>query len=180
MSAGGRDSEERNMPAENRFERFVKQWAKWSSFVAYVGCALMLILSVIDIVGAKLFRWPLPGGVDAIGLLAVLVAALPLASTELTGGHVRLDLGLAFLPKRIKTICQRVGNVFSLILFIFLIVSSFKYGVAMQTTGEASMTVAIPFAPFVFAIVLACLPVLLVLLLEIKRPESVEKEVDKI
>lgn len=168
------------MAAEKGFVFFLKQWAKCFNVVGYAGCALMLCLSVIDIVGSKFFLWPLPGGADVIGLTALLVAAFPIASTELSGGHVRLDIGLAFLPKRAKTACQRIGNILGVFLFVLIILASMKYAMSLQRTGEASMTVAIPLFPFAYAIALSCIPTLLVLVLEVIKPEKVQKEVDKI
>jgi TRAP-type C4-dicarboxylate transport system permease small subunit len=168
------------MTAENGFVRVVKRWSLWFNFVAYAGCALMLSLSVVDIVGSKIFSWPLPGGADVIGLIAVLVAALPIAATELSGGHVRLDLVLAFLPKKIRVAFRRIGTLLSLVLFLLIAIASMKYGLSLQNTGEASMTVAIPFFPFVYAIVLACIPTLLVLIIELFASENAEKEGDQI
>jgi TRAP-type C4-dicarboxylate transport system permease small subunit len=164
------------MPEEKGFEKFVKRWSKRFNYVGYAACMLLLCLSVIDILTGKLFRWPLPGVFDIAGLIAVLIAAFPLASTELAGGHVRLDLGLVFLPKRIRRFCQLFANTLSLALVILLIYSSVKYGIKLLVTGEASMTVAIPFFPFVFAIVLGCLPLVLVFVLELTKPEAVEAE----
>ena len=164
------------MPEEKGLEKFVKQWSKWFNYIGYAACMLMLCLSVIDIVGSKIFRWPLPGSIDTISLIAVLIAVFPLASTELVGGHVRLDLGLIFLTPRMRKICQALANILSLVLVVLLIYSSMKYGIKLLVTGEASMTVAIPFYPFVFATVIACLPLLLVFVLELTKPETLEAE----
>jgi TRAP-type C4-dicarboxylate transport system permease small subunit len=136
----------------------------------------LICTSVIDIIGSKLFSWPLPGAFDLVGLIAVLIGAFPLASTELAGGHVRLDLGLIFLPTKMKRFCQILANILSLALVLLLIYSSMRFGFKMFITKEATMTVAIPLFPFVFALVLACFPFLLVFFLEIKKPEDIEAE----
>jgi len=164
------------MLVTSAFERFVRLWAKRFNYVGYVACALMLCISTVDILGGKLFSWPLSGAFDMVGLLAILVGAFPIASTELVGGHVRLDMGLVFLPKKIKKFCQILANVLSLGLVGLLIYSSVGFGIKMLVTGEATMTVAIPLFPFVFAFVLACLPALLVFFLELKLPETLEAE----
>ncbi len=111
-----------------------------------------------------------------VSLIAVLVAAFPIASTELAGGHVRLDLGLVFLPKSLQKFCRFLANVLSLGLVVLLIYASVRFGIKMLVTHEATMTLAIPLFPFVFAFVLGCLPLLLVLFLELKKPEAVETE----
>jgi TRAP-type C4-dicarboxylate transport system permease small subunit len=165
-----------SMAEKKGLEGFVRRWSRWFSYVGYAACLLMLCISVIDILGSKLLRWPLPGAFDVVGLIALLVAAFSIAETELVGGHVRLDLGLVFLPKAMKRVCQVVANLLSFVLIVLLIFSSVKYGIKLLLTGEASMTVAIPFFPFAFAIVLGCLPVLLVLYLEIAKPKAIEEE----
>jgi TRAP-type C4-dicarboxylate transport system permease small subunit len=170
------------MRSDGAFDRFVKLWAKRFSYVGYAACLSMLCLSVIDIVGSKLFSRPLNGAFDIISLVAVLVAAFPIASTELAGGHVRLDLGLVFLPKSLQKFCRLLANLLSLGLVVLLVYASIRFGIKMLITHEATMTLAVPLYPFVFALVLGCLPLLLVFLLELKEPGALdaEKEGDRL
>lgn len=170
------------MPEDKGSERFIKLWSRRISLVSMVGLGVMLIVSLIDIIGSKFFLWPFPGGMDIVSLIAVIVIAFAIATTELIGGHVRLDLGLGLLPKSIKALCQKIGHVLSIIIFLLLMYASMIYGVSLLKSGEGSMTVGIPFYPFVFVITFACVPVVLVLLIELIKPEKVEKEkeLDKI
>jgi len=170
------------MQSDSAFDRFVKLWAKRFSYVGYAACGSMLCLSVVDIVGSKLFSWPLPGAFDMISLIAILVTAFPFASTELVGGHVRLDLGLIFLPKKAQRFCRNLANLLSLFLVVLLVYSSIRFGIKMVVTREASMTLAIPFYPFVFALILGLIPALLVFFMELKKPEALEadKEGDRL
>ncbi len=168
------------MPKETRAEVFVKSWSKRFMYVAMAAVAIMLIVSVIDMVGLKLLAKPIPGGVDIIGLVAVFIASFGISTTELVGGHVRLDLGLVFLPKRMQDFCRKLSHILSIFLFVLLLFASIKYAISLMKSGEASMTIAIPFYPFVLSLVVGCIPILLVFVMELIKPEQIKKEVDKL
>jgi len=81
------------------------------------------------------------------------------------------------LPTRVRAYVDSFVHLLGIVLFALLAWRSYEYGRVLQDTGEVSMTQGIPFYPFVYAIALCCIPVCLVLLVELLK--SVLKAVKK-
>jgi TRAP-type C4-dicarboxylate transport system permease small subunit len=148
----------------DRFERFNNVLSKWFNWVAGVGMVAMLALICVDIIGAKLFHWPVPGAIEVIGFLGVVVTAFAIAQTQILRGHIQVEFFIMRLPRQVQRIIGCIISFLSLVLFTLLIWRSCDFGYTLQITGEVSLTEEIPFYPFVYGIALACIPVCLVLL----------------
>jgi len=150
-----------------KYERFVKRWADRFNYLALAAIAGMLGVIVVDILGSKLFRVPLLGSMDIIGLLGLVAASFSLARTEVFKQHVRVDFLLIMLKPRTQAITGIVNNIIALALIALLIWRSVVYGMDMQASMTSSPTLRIPSFPFGYAIAFACIPLFLVLLFEV-------------
>ena len=137
----------------------------------------MLGLAVADIIGIKLFKHPIPGGIEVVAFLGVVVTGFAIAYTQVVHGHIRVEFVVLRLPKRAQAVIFAVVSFLGLVFFALLAWRSYDFGRVLQTTGEVSMTQGIPFYPFVYAIAFCCIPVCLVLLAEFLK--SVAKAVNK-
>lgn len=149
-----------------RWQRGAAALSDWASWLAGAGLTAMLVLSVADIVCVQLFSRPIPGAIEIIGFLGVVVAGFAISHTYLEGQHVRVSFFVSRLPERLQTVVTGFVSLLGTILFLALAWQSVVYGRALQQAGELSMTQRLPFYPFVFAIALGCLPMVLVLLIE--------------
>jgi len=161
----------------DRLERFTNSFSHWLNRLAGVGLVAMLGLVVADIVGIKLFKWPIPGGIEMVGFLGVVVVAFAIAYTQVQRGHIQVEFAVMRLPKRVQAGVAAFASLLGLALFALLAWRSYEFGRVLQATGEVSMTQGIPFYPFVYAIAFCCIPVCLLLLVEFFR--SVAKAVAK-
>jgi len=137
----------------------------------------MLALTVADIIGIKFFKSPIPGAIEIVGFLGVVVAAFAIAYTYILRGHIRVEFFVMQMPQRVQAAINAFVSLIGIGLFGLLAWQSYAYGRVLQTTGEVSMTQKIPFYPFVYAIAFCCLPLCLVLLAEFLQ--SVMKVVRK-
>jgi TRAP-type C4-dicarboxylate transport system permease small subunit len=156
-------------------ERFASSLSNWLNWVAGIGLVAMLGLTVADIVGIKLFKWPIPGGIEIVAFLGVVVTAFAIAYTQVLRGHIEVEFVVMRLPPRVQAAIAAFVWLLSLALFALLAWQSIDYGLSLQTTGTVSMTQRIPFYPFVYGIAFCCIPVCLVLLVEFLK--SVAKAV---
>jgi len=149
-----------------RFERIINSLSKWLNWVAGVALVLMLLVIVADIIGAKLFKWPLPGAVDIVGLLSVVVIAFAIAQTQVVHGHIEVEFFVTRIPEKARNIIA--GIIYSLGMLVFALLSwqSYAFGHTLQASGEVSMTLGVPLYPFVYGIAFSCVVVFLVLLLQ--------------
>jgi len=129
----------------------------------------MLTLIVVDVIASKVFKWPVPGGIEMVGFLGVVVIAFSIAHTQVLRGHIEVE----FLTTRLSQKAQRViGGIvclFGMALFAILAWKSFNYGYTLHASGEVSMTQQIPFYPFVYGIAFCSISVFLVLLMQLFR-----------
>ena len=129
----------------------------------------MLALTTADIVGMKLFSQPVPGAIEIVGYLGVLVTAFAIAYTLVERGHVQVEFFVTRMPPRIQAAVSAFVSLLGLVLFALLAWRSFEYARIVQATGQVSMTQRIPFHPFIYAIAFCCIPVCLVLLGQVLR-----------
>ena len=161
----------------DRLEKFANSSSNWLNWVAGAGLVGMLSLTMADIIGIKLFSWPIPGGIEIVAFLGVVVTAFAIAYTQVLRGHIKVEFVVMRLPKRVQGGIAALVSLLGLALFALLAWRSYDFGRVLQVTGEVSMTQRIPYYPFVYAIAFCCIPVCLVLLVEILR--SVAKAVKK-
>jgi len=150
-----------------RFEKFAISFSQWLCWVAGAGLVLMLSLTAADIIGIKIFKHPIPGAIEIVAFLGIVVTAFAIAYTQVLKAHIRVEFFVTRLPKRLQASITAFVSLLGIILFGLLAWQSYDFGHILQTTGEVSMTQGIPFYPFVYAIAFCCLPVCLVLLVEL-------------
>lgn len=146
------------------FEKFVKLWSNFFNWVAIIALIAMISVVTVDIIGAKIFGSPLPGAVELACFLGVAIAAFSAARTYDQGRHIRVDFGLMILPAKVRRVLLCIASLLSMTLFALLIWRTFLYGRDIQQASEVSLTLNLPYTPFVYGVALACIPLFLLLL----------------
>ncbi len=147
------------------------------NWVAVAGVVAMLALSVADIIGIKAFKWPIPGGIEMVGFLGVVVTGFAIAHTLILRGHIQVEFFVMKMSERVHAAVNSFVTLLGAGLFALLAWQSYRFARTLQTTGEVSMTQGIPFYPFVYAIAFCSIPVCLALLVQFLR--SMMKAVGK-
>ncbi|MBL7209703.1 MAG: TRAP transporter small permease [Dehalococcoidia bacterium] len=148
----------------DKFERLVNSLSNWLNWIAGAALVAMLALIVADIIGAKLFKWPIPGGIEMVGFLAVVVIAFAIAETQVLRGHIEVEFLVMRLPQTAQKVISALVYVLGMALFALLAWRSCDFAHTLQVKGEVSMTERIPFYPFVYGIAFCCISVFLILL----------------
>src|SRR4030043_2176592 len=128
----------------DRFEKLINSLSTWLNWVAGVGLVTMLALIVADIIGAKLFKWPIPGGIEMVGFLGVVVATFAIAQTQVLHCHIEVEFVVTRLPKAAQKVISCFVYLLGMALFALLSWRSFEFGRTLQTSGEVSMTQELP------------------------------------
>jgi TRAP-type C4-dicarboxylate transport system permease small subunit len=149
----------------NAFERFTRRLSQWFNWIALAGLTVMLGLVTVDIVGAKVFRLPVPGAMDFTSLLGLVVIAFAVAQTQIMGRHITVNFLTLRLPKRIRIIMRSISTLLCILFFAVIIWRAFMHARDMQVLGDASLTVKIPLSPFGYGLAIAFVPMLLILLI---------------
>lgn len=151
----------------NRLDKFTRGFSRSLEWVGVIGILLMFLVNFVDVVGAKFFRWPLPGSVEIISFSQIVAIAPAIAFTLILGRHIRVEFIIDRFPKRIRAAISSISSFLSMILFALILWQSYLYGVSLQKSGEIGSTSYLPFYPFAYLIAFCCIPVCLVFLMEV-------------
>ena len=154
------------MTALDRLEKFNRLLSSWFEWVGLVALLVVLFITCIDVITAKLFLKPVFGALDMVTLSQLVAISFAAALSLLLGRHVQVEFFVAMLPRRVQAVTDSIVFLLGLILFILIIWRLCVYGYSLQTGGEVSATARIPLGPFAYGIALASVPVCLVFFLE--------------
>ncbi len=150
----------------DKFETVVRALSRWLNYCAGAALVLMLVLVVIDVVSAKMFHDPIPGGIEITAFLGVVVIGFAIAETQATRGHIEVE----FLVSRLSKVWQRVvaSIIYPLGILLFGLIAwrSVDFGYSLQSSGEVSMTERLPFYPLLYGVALSAVVVCLVLIVQ--------------
>ena len=149
-----------------KLEKYVRKISLWLNWVAGGGLVLMLLLVVGDIIGIKVFSAPIPGAIELVAFLGVVVIGFAVAYTQVLHGHINVDFIVIKFPPRVTAVIDVLMLFLGMSFFILLAWRSFDYGYILQSSGEVSMTAKLPFYPFVYGMALCFLVTFLVILVE--------------
>ena len=145
----------------DRFNRKISGWVEWIGFGALF---LMVVLTCVDVIGAKIFLTPVPGSIDITMLAQLIAVSFAGAMVLILGRHVQVEFFMIMFPKRFQATVDALINLLCLVFFIIIVWRLFIHGYDLQTGGEVTMTAGIPMAPFTYAAALAMIPFCLVFL----------------
>lgn len=150
----------------DKFKKFNHRLSDWFEWIGLVGLLVMMAITCIDVVGAKVFRWRLLGALDIVMLAQIVAIAFAASMALILGRHIRVEFFIKILPRRAQAVINSFVFLLGFGLFSLIIWRLCVLGYSFQTAGEYSATIHIPYYPFAYGIALASIPVCLVFLLE--------------
>jgi len=129
----------------------------------------MLVLVIADIIGIKVFSSPVPGAIEVVAFLGVVVIGFAIAYTQVLHGHIKVDFIVMKFPPRLRSVIDVLIQILGMALFVMLAWRSIDYAQVLQASGEVSMTQRIPFYPFIYALAFCYLITFLVLAVEFAK-----------
>jgi TRAP-type C4-dicarboxylate transport system permease small subunit len=153
----------RALRAIETLERGVCTASRVSNWIAMLSVCTMMLLTVSDVI-LRLFRRPITGAYELVGLAGAIFVSFSLAYTSVERGHIAVD----FLVQKFTTRGQRViDSVTAFVctaLFGFISWQAWQYAANLRSTGEVSLTLQVPLYPFAAGISLGCVLLCVVLL----------------
>jgi TRAP-type C4-dicarboxylate transport system permease small subunit len=152
------------MPVLEEFDRFNHKISFWVEWVGLAGLLLMMFITCIDVIGAKVFKIPVPGALDIVMISQLLAISFTIAASLILGRHVEVEFFVPLLPKTLQIIVDSVVHLLCLSLFAVICWRLFAYGYSMQMGNEVSPTIRIPLYGFAYGAAVSCMPVCLIYL----------------
>ncbi|HDS15617.1 MAG TPA: TRAP transporter small permease [Proteobacteria bacterium] len=143
--------------------RLIRQLTRLMNLAAAVCVFAMMLLTCADVV-LRLFKHPILGAYELVGLIGALGIALAMPATTLHQGHVAVEFISDKLPRKAQRICRFGADFLSLLLFALISRQTFIYAEILRKTGEVTANLQMPFYPVVYVIAAAALLVCLVLM----------------
>jgi TRAP-type C4-dicarboxylate transport system permease small subunit len=149
-----------------KLEEFNRSLSEWFEWVGLAGLLLLMFITCIDVIGAKLFLKPIFGGIDIVMLSQLVAISFANAFSLLLGRHVTVEFFVPRLPRRAQALTDSIVFFLGLIFFVLIVWRLCVHGYSFQSGGEVSATARIPLAPFAYGIAIASVPVCVVFFLE--------------
>jgi len=164
----------------NPLEKVVKRIVRLMYYLAGAAIVGMMLLTCVDValrlavtLYAK-YGWqvlapfqPIPGTYEMVCFLGSSAAAFAMAHTTVESGHVAVSIFVRLLSERIQAVFQMVTSSLGFILFALISWRSVLYALQLRQSGEVSMTLELPYYPFVYGVAFASFAVCLVLILTV-------------
>ncbi len=112
---------------------------------------------------------PIPGTYELVGFLGTVAVSFAMAHTSVTKGHVAVSMLVRLLPEKVQAIIGTVTDSLGLFFFAMIAWQSVVYANDLQMRGEVSLTLQLPFYPFVYGVGFAAASVCLVLLVDLSK-----------
>jgi TRAP-type C4-dicarboxylate transport system permease small subunit len=150
----------------DKIERYNRRLSDWFEWLAFLGLLVMMVVTCVDVVGAKVFRWRLMGALDIAMLAQTVAIAFGASMALILGRHIQVEFFVKLLPRRLGAVVNSCILLLGLGLFMVIVWRLVALGYLLQTSGDYSATIHIPYYPFAYGIALACIPICVVFLLE--------------
>jgi TRAP-type C4-dicarboxylate transport system permease small subunit len=151
----------------DRFERFAYWLSSWFEHIAIVGFLGMMVGTLVDVVGSKAFKWPLPASLEVVFFCQLVAISGALAYGEIDRRHIRVELLVDRFPQIVRAFFHGFAAVLGLCFFVILTWKAYQYAMSVRAINDVTATSRIPLYPFVLWLGLSFVPLCLVLTGEI-------------
>ena len=122
----------------------VETWLNLLGGLAILGVMLM---SVANILGRKLFDLPVSGYIDWMSQMVPAMAFLGLAYTQRLGGHIRMDILVGRLKGRALWIAEFTGTLLMLLISAALVYGTWDHAARAIKLGDSTTDIHLPTWP---------------------------------
>jgi TRAP-type C4-dicarboxylate transport system permease small subunit len=144
-----------------KFERWIERMSRTFEWVGAVGLLVMALVNILDVIGAKFFKWPFPGAVEIVSFAQIVAIALTIPMGLFLGFHLTIDFVIEKLPKSLKSVVNIIVSILCVVFFILVFFQALEYAYSLQKSREIGSVSKIPLFPFAYVIALGIVPVIL-------------------
>ena len=130
------------------------------NFVAAIVIMGLMFLGVAQVIGRKVFNFPVRGYVDLVEFAMVVFAFLAISYSQKLGGHVRMEFIISKFHGRALWFLEIVATLVAMFIITVLMVYSWQHFDRAWSIGDSSMDIEIPIwpsklmVPFAFAMLM--------------------------
>ena len=151
----------------DRLEKTIKFICKLSIWIAVLSVIAILVITVADILGTKLFKRPLPLTIDFVGYVLLFAGSFALADTQLGHGFIEVSFVVSKLSKRLQAIFGIINSFIGLVIFSILSWKSYEHMIEVKHSEAMTLSFDIPAYVFVPILTFGAISISLVFLLQL-------------
>jgi TRAP-type C4-dicarboxylate transport system permease small subunit len=125
--------------------------------IGQVFAGIMIVLVAADAIGRYVFNHPIQGALEITELMMVFIVFLTFAYVESKDGHVRVDLIISRLPRKIQPYIEFLDVAISFGIIGIIVWQSVLYSMELWEGGSISAYWGIPIGPFLLVVAFGCL-----------------------
>ncbi len=126
------------------FGRMLLATAKWFAFTGGLIFTGLVIMSILSIVGRKLFNAPVPGDVEVLQMFAAFASASFFAYCHLMHGDVKVDFFTASLAAANRRFLDALGSLLVGLVGSLLTWRTWVGAMSLREAGESSAILDVP------------------------------------
>jgi len=149
------------MSALAKFDDLNRKIALTLEGIGLVAMIVMVFITTVDVVGAKLFLRPVFGALDAVMVLQLIAIAFAATITLITGRHIEVEFLAMLFPETVQAIIDLLVRLVCLALFVALFWYMVVYAHHLQIKMETTPTARVPLHYFAYGAAIAFIPVCL-------------------
>jgi TRAP-type C4-dicarboxylate transport system permease small subunit len=128
-------------------DRGLHRIEKLTSLLSGFGVFALMIIGVAQVFGRKFFNFPIHGYIDMVEIMMSFLVFMGLAYTERLGGHIRMELIVSFLPKRLLWTFELISVLVALFVVGVLTYYTGTHAWRSWTSGDSTMDAQIVLWP---------------------------------
>lgn len=136
----------------DRFSNLLNRVLVW---IGGVFLCLMILLTCANIF-LRTVWFPIRGTFELMGYFGAVVTAFALGYTQLSKGHIAVDIVVMRFPKGLKRVTEAINSILLCIFFSFVTYQIARFATNLKDTGEVSETLRIIYYPFSYATAFGC------------------------
>ncbi|MFH1152946.1 MAG: TRAP transporter small permease [Pseudomonadota bacterium] len=163
-----------------QIENGVNRLVRYMYYIAGFALVVMMAVTVTDVFMRfcvtlyATFRWPfleswkpIPGTYDLVSMSGSVAAAFAMAHTTVKSGHVSVSLVVSKFGRKTQVVIKMITDTLSGLLFGVIALRCIVYARDLKESGEVSMTLQLPFHPFVYLLSFSAFAVTIVFVLNL-------------
>lgn len=145
------------------YGKIVQRLARSINWIAAISIMGMMLLTTADVI-LRYFRHPIPGTYEIVGFLGSIAVGFALASTSVQKGHVAVSILFERFSTKSQSLIETANSLLAACFFSLLTWQCVLLADDLRRSGEVSLTLEMPFYPFVYGIAAGCAVLTLVLI----------------
>ncbi len=127
--------------------------SRWLHYASCMALALLMFLTVGDIIGRYMLNQPVPGTFELTEISMVFIVFLALGIAHHEHEHISLDLAYNFFPPWLKQAVDLLVALISLAVIAAITWQLYLYSLRMLEGGYTTAVLRLPIHPFVLVAV---------------------------